>query len=61
LNPNWPSHGDWGAAWTAALSQGGILGLILGTIYVRSRANLLAPVVLHAFVNSLPAMAQLFG
>ena len=61
LNPNWPSQGDWGAAWTAAMSQGGIMGLLLGVVYLRSRNNLLAPVVLHALVNSLPAMAQLAG
>lgn len=59
LNPNWPSHGDWGAAWGSAMAQGGVMGLVLGTVYVMSRANLLAPVILHALVNSLPATVQL--
>ena len=42
LNPRWPSHGEWGAAWTAALGNGMPGGLVLGALYVVSRGNLLA-------------------
>jgi membrane protease YdiL (CAAX protease family) len=55
LKASWPSHGDLGAALAAALAQGGIAGLILGWVYVRSGKNLLAPVVAHALINLLPA------
>lgn len=55
LNPRWPSHGQWGAAFSMALGQGVPAGLILGAVYVRARGNLLAPVVTHALINSLPA------
>lgn len=61
LNPRWPSYGDWSAAWVAALAQGGILGLVIGAVYVKSDNNLLAAVVLHASINTLPAAAQFFG
>ena len=55
LNPRWPSAGDWGAAWSAAMGQGVIGGLILGTVYLVAKRNLLAPVVVHALINALPA------
>jgi len=55
LNPRWPSAGDWGAAWSAAMGQGVIGGLILGTVYLVARRNLLAPVIVHAFINAFPA------
>lgn len=62
LNPNWPSHGDWGAAWAAALGQGIPGGLILGALYVVSGGNLLACVVLHSLINAAPAMTMIhFG
>lgn len=56
LNPRWPSHGDLDAALLAAMGQGGIAGLILGAVFVRAQGNLLAPVVVHAMTNALPAM-----
>ena len=56
FNPNWPSHGDWGAAWAAALGNGVPGGLLLGGLFVVSRGNLLACVVLHSLVNAAPAM-----
>jgi membrane protease YdiL (CAAX protease family) len=59
LNPRWPSHGNWPAAFGAAFGQAVPLGLILGTLFVRSRSNLLACAILHALINSLPAMAAL--
>ncbi len=62
LNPNWPSAGDWGAAWSAALGQAVPAGLILGTAYILSRRNLVACAIMHALFNSLPAMALIrFG
>lgn len=59
LNPGWPSHGDWGDAWTAALVQGVPGGLILGALYVVSRGNLLACVVLHSLINAAPVMTMI--
>ena len=56
LNPNWPSSGDWGAALTAALGQGIPAGIVLGVLYARTKNNLLACIVLHSFINVLPAM-----
>lgn len=62
LNPQWPSHGDWGAAWGAALGNGIPGGLILGGLYVVSRGNLLACVLLHSMINAAPAMSMIhFG
>jgi membrane protease YdiL (CAAX protease family) len=58
LNPNWPSAGDWGAAWGAALGQGVPGGLILGAVYLASGRNLLAPAVVHALINTLPALTM---
>jgi membrane protease YdiL (CAAX protease family) len=55
LNPAWPSAGDWGAAWSAAMGQGVIGGLVLGTVYLKGGRNLLAPVIVHAFINAFPA------
>lgn len=61
LHPRWPSHGNWPAALAAAFGQAVPLGLILGTLFVRTRSNLFACIVLHALINSLPAMASLAG
>ena len=62
FNPRWPSAGDWGQAWAAALGQGIPAGLILGALYLYSGRNLLAPAVLHALVDAFPAMGILhFG
>jgi membrane protease YdiL (CAAX protease family) len=62
LNPRWPSHGDWSTAWSAALGNGVPGGLILGALYVVSRGNLLACVVLHSLINVAPAMTLIhFG
>ncbi len=56
LNPRWPSAGDWGAAWSAALGQGVPGGLLLGGLYLLTGRNLLACVVLHSLINAAPAM-----
>ncbi len=61
-NPNWPSAGDWGAAWSVALIQGIPGGLILGAVYLYSGRNLLASAVAHSMINALPAMSMIrFG
>ena len=62
FNPNWPSAGDWGAAWSSALGQGIPAGLILGGLYLYSRRNLLACIILHALVDTFPAVGLIkFG
>lgn len=62
FNPNWPSAGDWGAAWAAALGQGIPGGLVLGGLFLYSGRNLVACIVLHALVNAFPAMGLIkFG
>lgn len=62
LNPNWPSAGDWGAAWSSSLIQGIPGGLILGSIYIFSGRNLLACIITHSLINALPAMSLIrFG
>lgn len=58
-NPRWPSHGDWGEAWRAALGNGVPGGLVLGAVYVASRGNLLACVLLHSLINAAPVMTML--
>ncbi len=59
FNPNWPSAGNWGAAWGSALGQGIPGGLVLGGVYLYSRKNLLASIILHALINSFPAMGMI--
>ncbi|MEN8143450.1 MAG: CPBP family intramembrane glutamic endopeptidase [Gemmatimonadota bacterium] len=62
MNPRWPSAGDWGEAWAAALGNGVPGGLLLGTLYVLTGRNLLACVVLHSLINAVPAMTMMrFG
>ena len=62
FNPRWPSYGDWGDAWVAAMGNGVPGGLLLGSLYVISRGNLLACAVLHAAINASPAMTLIkFG
>jgi membrane protease YdiL (CAAX protease family) len=55
LNPNWPSAGDWSAAWTSAMTQGVMGGLVLGAVFLGARRNLVAPIVVHACINAFPA------
>ena len=56
FNPHWPSHGNWPAAFGAAFGQGVPIGLILGAMYSRTKNNLVACILVHAFINSLPGM-----
>ena len=56
LNPRWPSHGNWEAAFGAAFGQGVPMGLILGAMYASTKNNLIACALVHALINSLPAM-----
>jgi membrane protease YdiL (CAAX protease family) len=59
FNPNWPSAGDWGAAWGSALGQGVPGGLVLGGVYLYSRKNLLACIILHSLINAFPGMGMI--
>jgi len=59
LHPRWPSHGNWGEAFASAFGQAVPMGLILGALFVRSRSNLFACVILHALINTFPALASL--
>jgi membrane protease YdiL (CAAX protease family) len=59
LNPRWPSHGNWADAFGAAFGQGVPMGLILGTLYVRTKGNLLACILVHALINSFPGMLMI--
>jgi membrane protease YdiL (CAAX protease family) len=62
FNPNWPSAGDWGAAWSSALGQGIPGGLILGGLFLFTRKNLLACIILHALIDAFPVMGMIrFG
>lgn len=62
LNQRWPSYGDLGDAWIAALGNGVPGGLLLGALYVVSRGNLLACAVLHSLINASQAMTLIrFG
>jgi membrane protease YdiL (CAAX protease family) len=62
FNPNWPSAGDWGAAWMSSLGQGIPGGLVLGGLYIYSRKNLAVCIVLHALVDAFPVMGMIkFG
>lgn len=62
FNPHWPSAGDWGAALGASLGEGIPGGLVLGGLYLLSRRNLVAPILLHALVDTFPAMGLIrFG
>ncbi len=56
LNPNWPSAGNLLAATGAAFANGMLGGIILGWTYEKSGHNLVACTVVHALINSLPAM-----
>ena len=62
LNPNWPSYGDLPAAISAAMGQGVAGGLVLGWLYEKYDHNLLAVVIVHASINTLPATTMIkFG
>lgn len=62
LNPNWPSHGDLGAALQAAMFNGILGGVVLGVVYVKAKGNLIACIIFHALIDVFPAMTQIrFG
>ncbi|UCF20415.1 MAG: CPBP family intramembrane metalloprotease [Gemmatimonadota bacterium] len=62
LKPTWPTHGDLGAAFIAAMSNGILGGIVLGGIYVLARGNLIAVIFVHALIDVFPAMTQIrFG
>jgi len=59
LNPHWPSHGDFPSALRMAMVDGALGGIVLGVIYLRSRHNLLACVIVHAMIDVFPAMTMI--
>jgi membrane protease YdiL (CAAX protease family) len=62
FNPNWPSAGDWGSAFGAAMTEGIPGGLVLGGVYLYSGKSLWPCVVLHALINAFPGMTMIkFG
>lgn len=62
LNPNWPSAGDFPAALIQSIIEAFPIGILLGCVYLWTRRNLLACAVLHAMINTLPAMTLIkFG
>ena len=59
LNEHWPSAGKLGHAVGLAFLNGMPGGLILGWVFVRSRGNLVAPMLTHAMIDLIPAMLLL--
>ena len=59
LSPNWPTHGDFGGALMAALGDGILGGVILGIVYVRTKNNLFASILVHSLIDLLPAMTMI--
>lgn len=55
LKSSWPSAGDLPRALQLAAVNGTLTGLALGGVYWRSRRNLLAAIVLHGFIDLIPA------
>jgi len=55
LNPAWPSAGDLGHAVQLAFANGVPGGVIIGLLFIRSRHNLTAPILVHAAVDWIPA------
>ncbi len=62
LNPNWPSSGDLGAAFQAAMSNGILGGVVIGGVYAWANNNLIAAILVHSFIDLFPAMTLIkFG
>ena len=62
FNPNWPSAGNWGEAFSTGMVEGIFGGVVLGGLYLYTRGNLLVCIVLHALVDTFPGMALIkFG
>jgi len=62
LNPNWPTAGNLGAAFSTGMTEGLLGGLILGAGYVLWKKNLLACIVLHGMIDAVPIMTLIrFG
>jgi len=62
LNPSWPTNGDLGAAFKAAMFNGILGGVVLGVVYVRAKGNLVAAIIVHALIDLFPAMTMIrFG
>jgi membrane protease YdiL (CAAX protease family) len=59
LNPHWPSAGDWSEAWRLAMTNGALGGLILGGLYIVTKRNLFACILVHAFIDSVVLMTMI--
>jgi len=59
LSPNWPTHGNLGGALMAALGDGILGGIILGIVYLRTKNNLVASVLVHSLIDLFPAMTMI--
>ena len=59
LNPNWPSYGDFSGALMTSIGEGIPAGLLLGFVYVKSKNNLIASILVHTLIDLLPAMTML--
>jgi membrane protease YdiL (CAAX protease family) len=55
-NPFWPSAGDPLHALQLAFVNGLLGGVVLGAVFVRSRGSILPGVLLHGFINWIPAV-----
>ncbi len=62
LNPSWPSSGDLGAAFQAAMFNGVLGGVVIGGVYALANNNLIAAILVHSFIDLFPAMTLIkFG
>jgi membrane protease YdiL (CAAX protease family) len=53
---SWPSHGDLGHAFQLGFVTGVMGGVVLGVLFVRSKGSILPGVLLHGFINWMPAI-----
>lgn len=62
FNPNWPSAGDWAAAFRMGMGEGLVGGLVLGGLFLHTGRNLVMCILLHALIDTFPAMTMIrFG
>lgn len=61
LNPAWPSAGHLGQAIQMAAANGLLAGAVIGAVFWRCGRNLFAAMLLHAFVDLIPATRLVAG